>query len=40
MHGPTTVSHSNRERNGHPLQNLTSDELQKSTSELLETSAN
>ena len=40
MHGPTTVSHSNRVRNGHPLQNLTSDELQKSTSELLETSAN
>ena len=37
MHCPTTVSHSNRE---HPLQNLTSDELQKSTSELLETSAN
>ena len=40
MHGPTILSHSNRERNGHPLQNLTSDELQKSASELLETIAN
>ena len=37
MHGPTTLSHSNRGHNGHPLQILTSHEQQKSTSELLET---
>ena len=37
IHGPTTLSNSNREHNGHPLQNLTSDEQQKPTSELLET---
>ena len=40
MHCPTTLSCSNREHNEHPVQNFTSDELQKSTSELLKTNAN